>query len=66
MMTPIYSTNDLLEYSKRLSRQKEILKISTIFNPIEKIEVLEAIENLEKIVNKRLSRLQDIEDAINL
>ena len=65
-MTPIYSTNDLLEYSKRLSRQKEILKISTIFNPIEKIEVLEAIENLEKIVNKRLSRLQDIEDAINL
>jgi hypothetical protein len=66
MMTPIYSTNDLLEYSKRLSRQKEVLKISTIFNPIEKIEVLEAIENLEKIVNKRLSRLQDIEDAINL
>lgn len=65
-MTPIYNTNDLLEYSKRLSRQKEILKISTIFNPIEKIEVLEAIETLEKIINKRLSRLQDIEDAINL
>ena len=65
-MIPIYNTNDLLEYSKRLSRQKEVLKISTIFNPLEKIEVLEAIENLEKIVNKRLSRLQDIEDAINL
>lgn len=65
-MTPLYTANQLIEYSKDLERQKEVLKLSTIFSPIEKIEVLQAFELLEEKINTRLSRLQDIEDALNL
>ena len=65
-MTPLYTANQLIEYSKDLERQKEVLKLSTIFSPIEKIEVLQAFELLENKINTRLSRLQDIEDALNL
>ncbi len=65
-MTPLYTTNQLLEYSKYIDRQKEVLKLSTVFNPMEKIEVLEAMETLEKIVKKHLSTLQYIEDALKI
>jgi len=65
-MTPIYTTNQLIEYSKQLSRQKEVLKLSTVFNPLEKIDVINAIESLEIIVNQRLYTLKDVEDALKL
>ena len=65
-MFPLYNTNHLVEYSKQLDRQREVLKLSTVFSPVEKIEVLEAMNQLETIVNRRLSNLKDIEDATKL
>lgn len=65
-MTLIYTTSDLIEYAKRLERQREILKISPAFSPLEKIEIDSIMKQLHKITINRLAILQDIEDAINL
>lgn len=64
-MNPIYTTKELQDYIEKVERQKEVLELSTIFNPIEKIELLEIYNQLIKIAKLRLSYLLDVTDAIN-
>lgn len=65
-MTPLYTNQQLQDYINSIDRQKEVLAISTIFNPIEKIELLAIYDQLIKIATLRLSFLLDIIDATNL
>ena len=65
-MNPIYTTENLQDYIKSVERHKAVLELSTVFNPIEKIEILEIYNQLIKIANIRLGYLLDVSDAVNL
>jgi hypothetical protein len=65
-MNPIYTTENLQDYIKKIERQKEVLELSTVFNPIEKIEILEIYNKLIKIARLRLGFLKDVSESTNL
>jgi hypothetical protein len=65
-MTTLANLSNLIDYSKDIAVQKQALQLSTIFNPVEKIEIMQIIEALEQKVNTRINTFQDLNDALNL
>jgi folylpolyglutamate synthase/dihydropteroate synthase len=65
-MTPINTLHDLIEFSKRIDRQKEVLQLSAIFSAIEKKDISEIYNHLQTIANNRIAAINDYQTAINL
>lgn len=65
-MTPLTNITELIAYKETIEVQKEALKASTVFAPIEKILILEIYDKQMKIVTGRIHHLQDLQDALKL
>ena len=65
-MIPLTNTTELIEYSKIIDRQREVLKLSTVFAPREKIIILQIYSDLQAICRTRINHLQDIDEALKL
>lgn len=62
-MNSLQSIPDLQNYAQDIRRQLEALKLSTVFSPMEKIELQGIYKQLLQVTEKRLSDLQNLIDS---
>lgn len=62
-MNSLQSIPDLQNYAQDIRNQLEALKLSTVFSPIEKIELQGIYNQLLQVTEKRLSDLQNLIDS---
>lgn len=65
-MNPLSTTAELIDYQNRIQRQREVLKLSSVFAPQEKVIVLQIYNDLIAVCTSRINHLKDIKSAINL
>ena len=59
------SLAELIDYSNDITKQKEALQASVLFNTEEKQEVIEIYEKPQRFTNTKINTFHDINDALN-